>query len=186
MSPDRLPAHRRQRRRLHGRRRTSCAASRLRHPAWRQRLRQRRHPSASRERRRHAEHSAQRQSQMEELLLALPLSQPQRHRTHVLPIEGLQARRHALRPKRSELPRSMLCGRETIVTSGQNSANANAILSHPSVIRSSTRGSQLYKSASNRDPLCWSGIRKSDPSQQIARRPIAIFASNGEEVLERC
>ena len=58
------------------------------------------------------EHSAQGQSQMEELLLALPLSQPQRHRTHVLPIEGLQARRHALRPKRSELPRSSLPPRD--------------------------------------------------------------------------
>ena len=33
---------------------------------------------------------------VEELLLAVPLSQPQRHRAHVLPPEGLQTRGDAL------------------------------------------------------------------------------------------
>ena len=41
---------------------------------------------------------------MEELLLALPLPQPQRHRAHVLPAEGLPARGDAIRPKRGKLP----------------------------------------------------------------------------------
>ena len=44
---------------------------------------------------------------MEELLFAVPLSQSQRHRTHVLPVEGLPAHRDTLRPKRSQFP----CGR---------------------------------------------------------------------------
>ena len=42
---------------------------------------------------------------MEELLFAIPLPQSQRHRTHVLPIEGLQAGRDTIRPKRRQLPR---------------------------------------------------------------------------------
>ena len=49
---------------------------------------------------------------MEELLLAVPLSQPKRHRAHVLPPEGLSARRHPLRPERRELPRRSLHRRD--------------------------------------------------------------------------
>src|SRR3954451_12821600 len=45
---------------------------------------------------------------MEELLLAIPLSQPQRHRAHVLPPEGLPTRRDPLRPQCRELPRRSL------------------------------------------------------------------------------
>ena len=45
---------------------------------------------------------------MEKLLLAVPLSQPQRHREHVLPPQGLPAHSDALRPKRCQLPRRRL------------------------------------------------------------------------------
>lgn len=41
-------------------------------------------------------HSAEDQPQVEVLLLALPLSQPQRHRTHVLSLEGLPPPRPAV------------------------------------------------------------------------------------------
>ena len=74
--------------------------ARLRHPACGQGLRRRRHPPSGRGTRRDAQHPAQGQSQMEELLLAVPLPKPQRDRAHVLPLEGLQARRHAIRSKR--------------------------------------------------------------------------------------
>ena len=84
MSTDRLHAHRRKRRRLHGWRGTSRASSTLRNPARRQGLRQQRHPASGRGWRRHAEHSAKGQSQMEKLLFALPLSKAKRHRAHVL------------------------------------------------------------------------------------------------------
>src|SRR5436305_11666272 len=52
--------------------------------------------------------SRQRQIGSEELLLAIALSQPQRHRAHVLPPEGLPTRRDPLRPQRRELPRRSL------------------------------------------------------------------------------
>src|SRR3954453_12599832 len=52
--------------------------------------------------------SRQRQIGVEELLLAIPLSQPQRHRAHVLPPEGLPTRRDSLRPQCRELPRRSL------------------------------------------------------------------------------
>jgi transposase len=55
--------------------------------------------------RRYAEHSAQGRSVMDELLLAFPLSKSQRHRAHVLPLEGLQTRGEPPRPERQELPR---------------------------------------------------------------------------------
>ena len=45
---------------------------------------------------------------LEELLLARPLSRPQRHRAHVLSPEGLPAYRHALRPARHQLSRRRL------------------------------------------------------------------------------
>ena len=45
---------------------------------------------------------------MEELLFAVPLSQPQRHRAHVLPPKGLPARRNKIRSKRRELSRRRL------------------------------------------------------------------------------
>jgi hypothetical protein len=46
--------------------------------------------------RRRAQHPAQSQPQVEELLLALPLPQPKRHRAHVLPLEKLPARGDAI------------------------------------------------------------------------------------------
>ena len=42
------------------------------------------------------------------MLLAVPLSRPERHRTHVLPPERLSPDRHSLRPKRGKLPRRRL------------------------------------------------------------------------------
>ena len=45
---------------------------------------------------------------MEKLLLAIPISQPKRHRAHVLPPEGLPTRRDPLRPQCRELPRRSL------------------------------------------------------------------------------
>jgi len=49
---------------------------------------------------------------MEELLFAVPLSQSQRHRTHVLPVEGFPAHRNTLRPKRDQFPRCRLHRRD--------------------------------------------------------------------------
>lgn len=69
---------------LHRQSHVSVKDARLRHPAWRQGLRQQRHSPAGRGRRRFIENPALSQLQMEELLLALPLSKPQRHRAHVL------------------------------------------------------------------------------------------------------
>jgi transposase len=85
-------AHGRPSCRLHGGRRASLTASALPNPARRQGLRLECDPSASRGTRRDAQHPAQSQSKMEELLLAVPLPQSQRHRTHVLQTEGFQAR----------------------------------------------------------------------------------------------
>ncbi len=62
----------------------SVEDARLRHPAWRRGLRQRRDPPAGRARRGSAEHPAKGQSKVQEPLLALPLSKAQRHRAHVL------------------------------------------------------------------------------------------------------
>jgi hypothetical protein len=45
---------------------------------------------------------------MKMLLLAPPLPQPKRHRTHVLPLERLPPRGDALRPQRRPLPRRRL------------------------------------------------------------------------------
>jgi hypothetical protein len=39
----------------------------------------------------------------------------QRHRAHVLPPQGLQARRHTIRPKRRQLPRSRLHRRRDLL-----------------------------------------------------------------------
>ena len=75
LSPHRLHAHGRQCRGLRRGRRASRTASRLRNPPWRQGLRHRRDPAASRERRSDAEHPAQGQPKMEELLFAVPLPQ---------------------------------------------------------------------------------------------------------------
>ena len=105
MPPDRLLAHRRQHRRLHGRGRTARTAARLRHPAWRQRLRRQRHTPPDRGERGRAKHPTQAKPQMEKLLLAIPLSEPKRHRAHVLPPERLPPRGHPIRPKRRQLPR---------------------------------------------------------------------------------
>ena len=49
---------------------------------------------------------------MEELLLAVPLPQPERHRAHVLQAEGLPARRDPLRPQCRKLPRRCLYRRD--------------------------------------------------------------------------
>ena len=105
---DRLPADGRERRRLQGRRPASREPARLPHPAGRQRLRQRRHPQAGRGDRRGAEYPAQSQTALEALLPASPLPQPQRHRAHVLPAQGLPPRRHPIRPPRDQLPRRRL------------------------------------------------------------------------------
>jgi transposase len=58
--------------------------------------------------RRSGQHPAQGKPEMEKLLLAAPLSQPQRHRAHVLPPQGLPAHSDALRPKRCQFPRRRL------------------------------------------------------------------------------
>ncbi len=73
-----------------------ATASALPNPARGQGLRLERNPQASRGARRDPQHSAQSQSQVKELLLAVPLSSAQRHRAHVLPLERLQASGHAL------------------------------------------------------------------------------------------
>ena len=52
-----------------------------------------------------AEHPAQGKPASEELLQPRALPRPQRHRAHVLPAEGLQARRNQIRPPRRKLPR---------------------------------------------------------------------------------
>ncbi len=54
------------------------------------------------------QHSTQGQPHLEKRLLAVPLPQPQRDRTHVLPPQGLSARRYPLRPKRDQPPRRRL------------------------------------------------------------------------------
>jgi len=89
-------AHRRPSRRLPSGRGTFGAASALPNPARRQGLRLERNPQASRGARRDPQHPTQSQSQVEELLLAVPLSSAQRHRAHVLPLERLQASGDAL------------------------------------------------------------------------------------------
>jgi hypothetical protein len=53
-------------------------------------------------------HSAQSRSQLDKLLLPVPLSQPRRYRAQVLQTERLQACRHALSPERREFPRHSL------------------------------------------------------------------------------
>ena len=54
---------------------------------------------------------------MEALLLTCPLPQPQRHRTHVLPAQGLQTRRHTIRSSRQKLHGCRLprCNRQLLV-----------------------------------------------------------------------
>jgi hypothetical protein len=84
------------RHRLQSGRGTFGAASALPNPARRQGLRLERNPQASRGARRDPKHPTQSQSQLEELLLAVPLPSAQRHRTHVLLFEVLQARGDAL------------------------------------------------------------------------------------------
>src|SRR6185437_13466212 len=66
-----------------------------------------------------AEHPAQGEPTLEELLLARPLSKPQRHRAHVLSPEGLPSHRHQIRPSRNQFPRSRLhrCGCQLLVMS---------------------------------------------------------------------
>ena len=88
--------HRRPSGRLQSGRGTFGAASAVPNPARGQGLRLERNPQASRGARRDPQHSAQSQSQVEELLLAVPLSSTQRHRAHVLPPERLQAGGDAL------------------------------------------------------------------------------------------
>ena len=80
----------------------------VRNPPCRQGLRQQRHPPSGRRQRHDAEHSAQSQSALEELLLACPLQASQCNRTHVLPPERLPSGCHPLRPKRRQLPRRNL------------------------------------------------------------------------------
>ncbi len=57
--------------------------------------------------------TAQGESKVDELLLAIPLPQPQRHRAHVLPAERLHAHRHTLWSERSRLPRRCLHRRDS-------------------------------------------------------------------------
>ncbi|WP_445376083.1 transposase [Nitrobacter vulgaris] len=56
---------------------------------------------------------------LEELLLARPLSKPQRDRAHVLSPEGLPSHRHQIRSSRNQFPRSRLhrCGCQLLVMS---------------------------------------------------------------------
>ena len=54
--------------------------------------------------RRGAKHPAEDKSTLEELLLALPLPGPQRHRAHVRADQGLSTDRHPLRQARPQLP----------------------------------------------------------------------------------
>ena len=96
MSSALVHTHRRPSRRLQSGRGTFGAAPALPNPAPGQGLRLERNPQASRGARRDPQHSAQSQSQVEELLLAVPLSSAQRHRAHVLPLERLQAGGNAL------------------------------------------------------------------------------------------
>ena len=60
-----------------------------------------------------------RRTTLEELLLARPLSKPQRHRAHVLSPEGLPSHRHQIRSSRNQFPRSRLhrCGCQLLVMS---------------------------------------------------------------------
>ena len=89
--------HRRPRRRLQSGCGTFGATSALSSLARGQGLLQlERNPQASRGTRRDPQHSAQSQSQVEDPLLAVPLSSAQRHRAHVLPLERLQAGGNAL------------------------------------------------------------------------------------------
>lgn len=105
------------------------------HSPRRQGLRQQRHPSSGRGERYDAEHPAQSQPALEELLLACALSRPQRHRVHVLPPQGLPPRRHAIRPQRRQLPRRRLhrCNRQLLVMSpGPNKRRARCNQLRPS------------------------------------------------------
>ena len=52
--------------------------------------------------------SRQRPTALEKLLLAAPLSQPQRHRAHVRSPQGLPSHRNTLRPAGRQLPRRRL------------------------------------------------------------------------------
>src|ERR1700683_2405789 len=108
MPSHRLHAHRWAGRRLHGRRQVARTASRLRHSARRQRLRLECHSAASCGSRRHGEHPAQGQSQVEKLLLAVPLPQSKRHRANVLPPQGFSPHRDPIRSKCRQLPRRSL------------------------------------------------------------------------------
>ena len=93
---------------LHGWSAAPRTAAALPHPAWRQGLRHRRDPPPDRGDRRNAEHPAQGQPTLEELLLACSLPRSQRHRAHVLPPQGLPPHRHSLRPLGDELSRRRL------------------------------------------------------------------------------
>jgi transposase len=108
MPSARFHADRRPSRGLYRCRSAARPSSRLRCPARGQRLRRQRDPSTGRRTRRDAEHPAQGQSQMEALLLAIPLPKPKRDRADVLQAERLSARRHSLRSKRHKLPRGRL------------------------------------------------------------------------------
>ena len=119
MPSARFHADRRPSRGLYRCRSAARPSSRLRCPARGQRLRRQRDPSTGRRTRHDAEHPAQSQSQMEALLLAIPLPKPKRDRADVLQAERLSARRHSLRSKRHKLPRCRLhrCRHQLLVMS---------------------------------------------------------------------
>jgi len=110
MPPARFLDHRRECRRLQGRRDASRPLARLRGGQRRQGIRRRRASQANSRTRRARQHPTQGQQEGEAVLLALPLPRPERHRAHVLPLEGLPPHRHSIRPKRSQFPRSCMPG----------------------------------------------------------------------------
>src|SRR6516162_8055291 len=111
LPPSCLSADRRPGGGLHRRRRPARPDARSRDPARRQGLRQRRRPPQDREHGSRSEHSTEDQPTLEELLLALPVPRPQRHRAHVRTPQGFSQNRNSIRPQRPQLPRRPLSRR---------------------------------------------------------------------------
>src|SRR4029077_11211406 len=96
---------------LHRRRRPARPDACSRYPERRQGVRQRRRPPQDREYGGRSEHSTEGQPTLEELLLALPVPRPQRHRAYVRAPQGISQNRNSIRPQRPQLPRRPLSRR---------------------------------------------------------------------------
>jgi hypothetical protein len=83
-----------------------------------------------------AQHPAQDQPALEELLLARPLSRPQRHRAHVRTHQGLPQDRNPIRPVGSKLPCRRLSRRHRLLLDMSPEPNhLNMVQDHIALLR---------------------------------------------------